>query len=90
MRCCWRTRGCAERLRGAYGFRRNRFAARFDDGDDGAIEEQSARYQRTVRELLDAERETLVSLRNAGVIDDGVMNRVQRDLDLEEARLDTA
>jgi monovalent cation/hydrogen antiporter len=80
----------AQRLRGAYGFRRNRFAARFDDGDDGSIEEQSARYQRTVRELLAAERDTLVSLRNAGVIDDGVMNRVQRDLDLEAARLDTA
>jgi CPA1 family monovalent cation:H+ antiporter len=80
----------AQRLRGSYGFRRDRFAARFDDGDDGAIEEQSARYQRTVRELLAAERTTLLSLRNQGVIDDGVMNRVQRDLDLEAARLDAA
>ena len=62
--------------------------ARFDDGDDGAIEEQSARYQRTVSELLAAERSTLLDLRNQGVIDDGVMNRVQRDLDLEAARLD--
>jgi CPA1 family monovalent cation:H+ antiporter len=78
----------AERLRGLYGFRRDRFRARLDDGDDGAIEEQSARYQQTVRELLAAERDTLLSLRNRGVIDDGVMNRVQRDLDLEAARLD--
>jgi Na+/H+ antiporter len=78
----------AERLRGAFGFRRNRFLARFDDGDDGAIEEQSIAYQRVMRELLDAERAALVALRNSGYIDDAVMHRVQRDLDLEAARLD--
>jgi CPA1 family monovalent cation:H+ antiporter len=78
----------AQRLRGAYGFRRDRFRARFDDGDDGSIEERSIAYQRVMRELLNAERATVVSLRNQGVIDDGVMQRVQRDLDLEEARLD--
>ena len=78
----------AERLRGLFNFRRNRFGARFDDSDDGAIEEQSAAYQRVMRALLDAERAELVSLRNQGVIDDNVMQRVQRDLDLEAARLD--
>jgi monovalent cation/hydrogen antiporter len=78
----------AERLRGAFGFRRDRFRARFDDGDDGAIEERSVAYQRVMRELLDAERATVVSLRNQGVIDDAVMQRIQRDLDLEAARLD--
>jgi CPA1 family monovalent cation:H+ antiporter len=80
----------AERLRGAYGFRMNRFRARFDEGDDGAIEEQSARYQRARRELLDAERGAVVALRNSGVINDDVMNRVQRDIDLEASRLDIA
>jgi monovalent cation/hydrogen antiporter len=78
----------AERLRGLFGFRRNRFRARFDDGDDGAIEEQSAAYQRVMRDLLDAERAELVALRNRGIIDSAVMQRVQRDLDLEAARLD--
>jgi CPA1 family monovalent cation:H+ antiporter len=78
----------AERVRGAFGFRRARFRARLDDGDDGAIEEQSAAYQRVMRELLAAEQGALVALRNAGVIDDTVMQRVQRDLDLEAARLD--
>jgi len=80
----------AERLRGSYGFRRDRFRARLDATDDGSIEEQSGRYQRAVRELLAAERATLLELRNNGMIDDGVMNRVQRDLDLEAARLDAA
>ena len=78
----------AERLRGAYGFRRDRFRARFDDGDDGAIEERSAQFQRLRRELLDAERGAVVALRNAGMIDDEVMARVVRDLDLEDLRLD--
>jgi CPA1 family monovalent cation:H+ antiporter len=78
----------AERLRGALGFRRDRFLARFDDGDDGAIEERSAAYQRVMRELLAAEHAALVALRNNGVIDDSVLQRVQRDLDLEAARLD--
>ena len=78
----------ADRLRGALGFRRDRFRARFDDDDDGAIEERSAAYQRVMRELLDAERAAVVALRNQGMIDDAVMHRVQRDLDLEAARLD--
>jgi monovalent cation/hydrogen antiporter len=78
----------AERLRGAFGFRRDRFRARFDEEDDGALEERSVAYQRVMRELLDAERATVVALRNGGIIDDAVMQRVQRDLDLEAARLD--
>jgi monovalent cation/hydrogen antiporter len=80
----------AERLRGSFGFRRDRFRARFDEDDDGAIEERSLAYQRVMRELLDAERATVVALRNGGLIDDSVMQRVQRDLDLEAARLDQA
>jgi len=78
----------AERLRGSLGFRRDRFRARFDDGDDGAIEERSAAFQRVMRQLLAAEHAALIALRNDGVIDDNVMQRVQRDLDLEAARLD--
>ena len=78
----------AERLRGSLGFRRDRFLARFDDGDDGAIEERSAAYQRVMRDLLAAEHAALFALRNDGVIDDNVMQRIQRDLDLEAARLD--
>ena len=78
----------AERLRGAFSFRANRFRARFDEEDDGAIEERSVAYQRVMRELIAAEQSALVRLRNARAIDDNVMQRVQRDLDLEAARLD--
>jgi CPA1 family monovalent cation:H+ antiporter len=84
----WVREDTAERLRGAYGFRRDRFRARLDDGDDGAIEARSAQFQRLRRELLDAERGAVVALRNAGMINDDVMARVVRDLDLEDSRLD--
>jgi monovalent cation/hydrogen antiporter len=79
----------AQRLRGQFSFRANRFRARFDDEDDGAIEEQSQAYQRVMRELLAAEQAALLALRNQRVVDDNVVQRVQRDLDLEAARLDT-
>jgi monovalent cation/hydrogen antiporter len=78
----------AERLRGAYGFRLNRFRERLDGNANGEVEQRSARYQRVRRELLDAERSAVVSLRNQGLINDEVMNRVQRDIDLEASRLD--
>jgi monovalent cation/hydrogen antiporter len=84
----WVRDDTAERMRGLYNFRRSRFSARFDDGDDGSVEEQSQAYQRLRREALDAERNEVVRLRNEGVINDEVMYRVTRDLDLEDARLD--
>jgi CPA1 family monovalent cation:H+ antiporter len=84
----WVNEDTAERMRGAYRFRASRFAARFDDEDDGRIEERSQNYQRLRRELLEAERNAVVELRRQGRINDTVMNRVQRDLDLEDARLE--
>jgi len=78
----------AERLRGLYGFRRSRFQARFDEADDGSIEQRSANYQRLRRELLEAERAAVVALRREGRISDDVMHRIERDLDLEDVRLD--
>jgi len=78
----------AERLRGLYDFRRSRFQARFDGDDDGAIERQSTDFQRLRRELLEAERAAVVGLRREGRISDDVMRRVERDLDLEDSRLE--
>jgi CPA1 family monovalent cation:H+ antiporter len=78
----------AERVRALYNFRRDRFRSRLDGEDgDGAIEERSQAYQRLMHELLEAERLKVVDLRRQGLINDDVMNRVQRDLDLESERL---
>ncbi len=84
----WVRDDTAERVRGAYRFRTNRFRARLDDGDDGSIESRSQDYQRLRRELLEAERQALVELRRTGVINNDVWLRVGRDLDLEDQRLD--
>jgi CPA1 family monovalent cation:H+ antiporter len=77
-----------ERIRGMFNFRRQRFRSRFDPESDGEIESRSLDYQRLLRELLVAEREAVFDLRRERRIDDLVMRRVIRDLDLEEARLD--
>ena len=84
----WVLDDTAERMRGLYNFRRNRFASRFDRDSDGAIEERSQNYQRLRRELLEAERAEIVRLRADGIINDDAMRRLQRDLDLEDARLE--
>jgi CPA1 family monovalent cation:H+ antiporter len=84
----WVRPASAERLRGQYEFRERRFAARLDDGDSGEIEDGSMAFQRLRREVLDAERQEIIRLRNTGAINDEVMHRIERDLDLEDARLD--
>jgi monovalent cation/hydrogen antiporter len=84
----WVMDDTAGRLRGLYDFRVRRFGERFDDSSDGANEAQSLSYQRLRRELLDAERNAVLGLRREGVVSDDVMNRVLRDIALEDVRLD--
>jgi Na+/H+ antiporter len=84
----WVREDTAERLRGLYTFRRERFTSRFDAESDGSIEDRSANYQRLRHELLEAERQAVVALQRSGRIDDDVARRVVRDLDLEDARLE--
>ena len=84
----WVRDDTAERLRGTYRFRQTRFRARLDGQDDGGVEDRSQAFQRLRRELLGAEREAILALRNEGLITEEVMQRVQRDLDLEDSRLD--
>jgi monovalent cation/hydrogen antiporter len=83
----WVREDTAERVRALYGYRRRRFVARLD-GDESGLEERSAAYQRLMRELLRAQRQTLMRLRNEGKIGDEAMHHIERDLDLEEPRLE--
>jgi CPA1 family monovalent cation:H+ antiporter len=84
----WVPEDTAERLREFYDYRRRRFAARYDGESEDGYEERSEAYQRLRQELLGAEREALLQLRDEGRISDRVRRRVERDLDLEEARLE--
>ncbi len=76
-----------ERMRGLYNYRRSRFRSRFDADDDG-LEEHSAAFQRLMREVLRTQRRRLIQLRDEGKIGDEAMHRIERDLDLEESRLE--
>ena len=78
-----------ERMRKIYEYRSRRFAARAGETEDGdGIEHRSRKYQKAVRSVLDAQRAELVRLRNAGTISNEVMHRLERELDLEDERLE--
>jgi CPA1 family monovalent cation:H+ antiporter len=89
----WVREDTAEWIRNLYEFRRRRFAARLDgqpenDGGEDDPEERSLAFQRLRRELLGAERAALLELRNQGRLSDETRRRIERDLDLEDARLE--
>ena len=85
----WTYDDTVERMRRLYRYRTRRFAARAGETDDGdGIEHRSLKYQKLVRMVLDAQRGELVRLRNAGTISNEVMHRLERELDLEDERLE--
>ena len=86
----WVREDTAERARGMYSYRHRRFSARFDDddGDSPAMEERSMSFQRLSRELLEAQRATLIEMRDRGEINDDVLRIIERELDLEDSRLE--
>ena len=84
----WTRPDTLDRMRGAYAFRKRRFAAQAGKIDDEGYEEQSVAYQRTLREVLEAQRRAVVDLRNRGEISNDVMHRIEHELDLEDSRLD--
>jgi Na+/H+ antiporter len=47
----------------------------------------SEEFEELAREALETERDTLIALRNEGTINDQALRRIQRDIDLAEARL---
>ena len=84
----WTRDDTVERMRGLYQFRRRRLKARAGYLEDDGYQDRSLAYQRLVRELLEAQRRAIVQLRNQGTISNDVMHRIERDLDLEDSRLE--
>jgi monovalent cation/hydrogen antiporter len=84
----WTRDDTVQRMRGMYEYRKRRFAARAGKADDDGYEDRSQAYQRAVREVIQAQRDALVRLRNEGAISNDVMNRVQNELDLEDSRME--
>jgi CPA1 family monovalent cation:H+ antiporter len=92
----WALEDTVERLRGSLHFRQRRFTARSAEGEfDGGVggdgidyEVRSEAYQRLLRELLEAQRETVIAMRDRGEINDEALRRIERELDLEDSRLE--
>ncbi len=87
----WTRDDTVERMRGLYEYRSRRLGARAgetEDEDGGGYEHRSRKYQKMVRSVLDAQRQAVVELRNQGEISNEVMHRIERELDLEDERLE--
>jgi monovalent cation/hydrogen antiporter len=85
----WTRDDSVERMRAAYEYRRRRLKARAGKIEDtDGYEDRSRAYQTMVREVLEAQRRAIVSLRNQGTISNEVMHRIERELDLEDTRLE--
>jgi monovalent cation/hydrogen antiporter len=84
----WTRDDTIERVRALYEFRKRRFAAQAGKIEDDGIEERSLSYQRLMHIIFSAQRQALIGLRNEGQISSEVMRRIERELDLEESRLE--
>jgi monovalent cation/hydrogen antiporter len=87
----WTRDDTVSRMLALYQFRHRRLSQRageLDGDEEDNLDERSAAYQRMVREVLDAQRRRVVELRNEGRISDEVMHLLERELDLEDQRLE--
>ena len=84
----WTRDDTIERMTGLYDYRRRRLKAQAGKIEDDGYEDRSTAYQRLVREVLEAQRAAIVGLRNEGTISNDVMHRIERELDLEDERLE--
>jgi len=75
------------RLRAEYDERVEQLQLCAENPDDCRGEVATPQYQRLQHEALRVERQTTIRLRNERVINDDALRRIQRDLDLAEARL---
>ena len=74
-------------MRAEYNERVEQLELCADNPEDCRGEIATPQFQRLQKKALDVERETIVRLRNKRVINDEALRRIQRDLDLAEARL---
>ena len=75
------------RARNLLDYRRQRFDA-LADGDGRPYEDRADAWRRLQYDLFEAQRDELVAMRNRGEISDEVRRKIERDLDLEESRLE--
>jgi CPA1 family monovalent cation:H+ antiporter len=89
----WTRDDTIERMTNLYRFRHRRLRQRAlggpdADGDEDDANARSVAYQRVVRSVNDAQRRRIVELRDEGEISDDVLHALERELDLEDQRLE--
>ena len=84
----WTREETVERMRAVYEYRKRRFAARAGKIEDDGYEDRSLAYQHMVQIVLGAQRAALLRMRSEGKLSNEAMNRILRELDLEESRLE--
>jgi CPA1 family monovalent cation:H+ antiporter len=84
----WTRDETVERMRALYAYRKRRFAARAGKIEDDGYEDRSLAYQQMLQLVLGAQREALLQMRSDGKLSNEAMNRILRELDLEESRLE--
>ena len=76
-----------DRLRDMYRDRSEHVERQRDPSTDGE-DRELIEHREIRRTIIDSEREALLRLRTEGAIDDDVMRSLERELDLEEQRMD--
>jgi CPA1 family monovalent cation:H+ antiporter len=74
-------------LRTQYEYRNSHADAHHDDEPDVAVKEE-LEHAEIRRELIEAERRAAADLHERAIIDDEIRRRIERDLDLEELRME--
>src|SRR5437879_2402197 len=83
----WMHQGALSHTRDRYRLRTRHLRGHADGVLETPIEAKSIAHLRLARELLAAERQELLRMRDNGAISDAVMRRVQQELDYEELLL---
>jgi Na+/H+ antiporter len=76
-----------DQLRATYGHRLEH-VEQLDQAPRNEAEQELIEHRQIRRSVIDAQREAVALLRDRGVIDDDVLRTIERELDLEEARME--
>ncbi len=75
-------------LRAQYGHRASHTDVHDANGHTTEAEQELLEHRQIRRQVAEAEREALIGLHERGAVSDDAFRRVERDLDLEELRMD--
>jgi monovalent cation/hydrogen antiporter len=75
-------------LRAQYDHRARHADIHHGEGPTDEVEKELLEHRQIRSAVIDAEREALVQMRERGAVNDDVFRRVERDLDLEELRME--